>query len=61
MKIYGEGKLADAGRKEECMRHAQDLGLLETMTIGAEKPEHMDETLALLAKFPAKPLLAAKT
>ena len=61
MKIYGEGKLASAGRKEECMRHAQDLGLLDTMTIGAETPEHMDETLALLAQFPAKPLLAAKT
>jgi len=55
MKIYGAGSLA--GRTEECMRFAQDLGLLDTMTIGAEKPEQMDETLRLLAKHPAKRLV----
>ncbi len=54
MKIYGEGKLA--GRKDECMRYAQGLGLLDTMTIGAESPEQMDETLALLGKYPATEL-----
>jgi hypothetical protein len=52
MKIYGEGRLAD--RKEECIRFAQEQGLIDTMTVGAEKPEYMDETLALLAKYPAK-------
>jgi aryl-alcohol dehydrogenase-like predicted oxidoreductase len=51
MKIFGEGKLAD--RKEECIRFAQNLGLLDAMTIGFHKPEQIDEVLALLAKFPA--------
>ena len=51
MKIYGEGSLA--GRKEECMQYAQNLGLLDCMTIGAESTEQMDETLRLLAKCPA--------
>ncbi|MGQ9591017.1 MAG: aldo/keto reductase [Planctomycetota bacterium] len=52
MKIYGEGRLRD--RLEECLRFAQELGVLDAMTIGAERPEEMDETLRLLAKHPAK-------
>jgi 1-deoxyxylulose-5-phosphate synthase len=51
MKIYGQGALAD--RKEECMKFAQEQGLVDAMTIGAETPEQMDETLTLLAKYPA--------
>lgn len=51
MKIYGEGTLANM--KEECIRFAQGLGLLDTMTVGAESPEQMDETLGLLARYPA--------
>ena len=51
MKIYGEGQLAD--KKEECIRYAQTSGLLDAMTLGFEKPEEIDETLALLAKYPA--------
>lgn len=51
MKIYGEGKLV--GQKDECIRHAQNLGLLDAMTIGFEKPHEIDETLALLGKYPA--------
>lgn len=51
MKIYGEGKLA--GMKPRCMRFAQNLGLLDAMTLGAETPEQMDETLRLLKKYPA--------
>jgi 1-deoxyxylulose-5-phosphate synthase len=52
MKIYGQGDLR--GKTDECMKFAQGLGLLDAMTIGAEKPEEMDETLRLLAKHPAK-------
>jgi aryl-alcohol dehydrogenase-like predicted oxidoreductase len=51
MKIYGEGKLADM--KEECMRYAQGLGVLDAMTLGAETPEQVRESLALLSKYPA--------
>jgi aryl-alcohol dehydrogenase-like predicted oxidoreductase len=51
MKIFGEGKLAD--RKEECIRFAQGLGLLDAMTIGFHTPEQIDQVLALLAKHPA--------
>jgi len=51
MKIFGEGKLAD--RKEECLRFAQGLGLLDAMTIGFHTPEQIDEVLTLLAKYPA--------
>lgn len=51
MKIYGEGQLAD--QKEKCIRFAQELGLLDAMTVGAMTPEQMDETLRLVAKYPA--------
>jgi 1-deoxyxylulose-5-phosphate synthase len=54
MKIYGEGKLAKAPEmREECMRYAQGLGLLDAMTLGAETPEQMRESLGLLSRFPA--------
>jgi len=55
MKIYGEGSLAN--RADECIRYAQQNGLLDTMTVGAESPEQMDETLTLLGKYPAKKLV----
>jgi aryl-alcohol dehydrogenase-like predicted oxidoreductase len=51
MKIYGEGELAD--QTDECMRFAQNLGLLDAMTVGAETPEQMDDTLRLVEKYPA--------
>jgi aryl-alcohol dehydrogenase-like predicted oxidoreductase len=51
MKIYGEGQLAE--ERDECIRFAQGLGLLDAMTVGAETPEQMDETLRLIAKHPA--------
>jgi aryl-alcohol dehydrogenase-like predicted oxidoreductase len=54
MKIYGEGKLANM--KEECIRFAQNSGVLDTMTIGAETPEQLDETLRLIGRYPAKRL-----
>jgi 1-deoxyxylulose-5-phosphate synthase len=54
MKIYGEGKLAGTPEgREECMRYAQSLGLLDSMTLGAETPEQMRESIALMARFPA--------
>ncbi len=52
MKIYGEGSLAHM--KDECIRYAQDSGLLDAMTIGAESCEQMDETLRLLGKYPQR-------
>lgn len=52
MKIFGEGQLR--GEKETCIKFAQELGLLDAMTIGFEKPEQIDEVLALMAKHPAK-------
>ncbi len=51
MKIYGEGKLA--GMKEKCISFAQNLGLLDAMTVGAMTTQQMDETIRLMNKFPA--------
>ncbi len=51
MKIYGEGTLAS--RKEECIRFIQSSGLVDAITVGAETPEQMDETLRLVARYPA--------
>lgn len=51
MKIYGEGRLVHM--KDRCIRFAQNLGLLHTMTIGAESTAQLDETLRLVAKYPA--------
>ncbi len=55
MKILGEGRLAD--RKEDCIRFAQTLGLLDAMTIGFHRPEQIDEILRLMARHPATPIL----
>ncbi len=52
MKIFGEGKLTS--EKENCIRFAQELGLLDAMTIGFEAPEQIDEVLQLMHKYPAK-------
>ncbi len=51
MKILGEGKLAS--EKEPCIQFAQNLGLLDAMTIGFEKPQYVDEVLHLMGKYPA--------
>jgi aryl-alcohol dehydrogenase-like predicted oxidoreductase len=51
MKIFGEGRLKD--RKEECIKFAQGLGLLDAMTIGFHEPKQIDEVLTLLDKYPA--------
>ena len=54
MKIFGEGRLAD--QREECMKYAQELGLLDAMTIGFHTPEQIDEVLRLMHKYPARPV-----
>jgi aryl-alcohol dehydrogenase-like predicted oxidoreductase len=54
MKIFGEGQLVN--RKEECMRYAQGLGLLNAMTIGFEAQAQIDETLTLMNRHPAAPI-----
>lgn len=51
MKIFGEGQLAE--QREACMKFAQNLGTLDAMTIGFEKPEQIDEVLSLMHKYPA--------
>ncbi|MCF7849538.1 MAG: aldo/keto reductase [Kiritimatiellales bacterium] len=50
MKIYGEGQLVH--KKDECIKFAQSNGAMDAMTVGAMSPEQMDETLALVAKYP---------
>jgi predicted aldo/keto reductase-like oxidoreductase len=57
MKIFGEGRLVR--EKEQCMRFAQGLGLLDAMTIGFQAPAQIDEVLNLLAKFPAARILSS--
>ena len=51
MKIFGEGQLVQ--EREACMKFAQGLGILDAMTIGFEKSEQIDDTLRLMAKYPA--------
>jgi hypothetical protein len=54
MKIFGEGELVR--QKDECIRYAQNSGLLDAMTIGFEAPGQIDEVLTLLARHPAAAL-----
>jgi aryl-alcohol dehydrogenase-like predicted oxidoreductase len=54
MKIFGEGRLAD--QREECIKYAQELGLLDAMTIGFHTPEQIDDVLQLMHKYPARPV-----
>ncbi len=54
MKIFGEGQLVR--QKDECIRYAQGLGLLDAMTIGFEAPGQIDEVLTLLNRHPAAAL-----
>jgi aryl-alcohol dehydrogenase-like predicted oxidoreductase len=52
MKIFGEGHLSD--RRDACIKYAQELGLLDAMTIGFHKAEQIDDVLRLMHKYPAK-------
>jgi aryl-alcohol dehydrogenase-like predicted oxidoreductase len=51
MKIFGEGDLVNM--RDQCMRFAQGLGLLDAMTIGFRQPAEIDDTLTLMARHPA--------
>jgi len=42
MKLVGEGKL-DPQQRKEALKFAMDLGCIDTMTVGFEKPQHVDE------------------
>jgi aryl-alcohol dehydrogenase-like predicted oxidoreductase len=57
MKIFGEGELIN--QRDQCMRFAQGLGLLDAMTIGFARPEEIDDTLRLLARHPAARIVGA--
>ena len=50
MKVFGEGQLAQ--QRDRCVRYAQSLDCLDAMTIGFEKPEHIDDVLRLMARYP---------
>lgn len=52
MKIFGEGKLVN--ERDACMKFAQELGLLDAMTIGFENEEQIDDALRLMDRYPAK-------
>lgn len=52
MKIFGEGRLAD--QREACVKYAQELGLIDAMTIGFHTPDQIDDVLRLMHKYPAK-------
>lgn len=52
MKIFGEGQLSS--QREACVKFAQELGVLDCMTIGFEKPEQIDDVLRMIQKYPAK-------
>lgn len=54
MKIFGEGKLSS--EREQCVEFAQNLGLLDCMTIGFQENAQVDDMLRLIAKYPAKPV-----
>lgn len=54
MKIFGEGKLSN--ERETCVQYAQNLGLLDCMTIGFHEPAQVDDMLRLIARFPARPV-----
>ena len=52
MKIFGEGQLS--GEKESCVKFAQELGVLDAMTIGFHEPAQIDDMLRMIEKYPAK-------
>ncbi len=52
MKIFGEGQLR--GEKEACIQFAQELGVLDAMTIGFDATEQIDDVLRMIRRFPAR-------
>lgn len=55
MKILGAGRLSE--EREECVRFAQESGLLDAMTIGFHRPEQIDDMLRMIDRYAAKPLV----
>ena len=51
MKIFGEGKLVS--QREKCIQFAQSIGVLDSMTIGFETTEQIDDVVRLMRKYPA--------
>ena len=52
MKIFGEGKLVE--QREDCIRFAQESGVLDAMTIGFDAPNQIDDVLQLVHHYPVK-------
>jgi aryl-alcohol dehydrogenase-like predicted oxidoreductase len=52
MKIFGEGRLVD--QRDACIKYAQELGLIDAMTIGFHTAEQIDDVLRLMHKHPAR-------
>ena len=44
MKIYGEGRMKEAERRDASLRFVLGLGTVDAFIIGFEKPEHVDDT-----------------
>ena len=51
MKIYGEGQIKDPGQRFESMKYVVSNNLVDSMTIGHEKIEHVDESIQSLNKI----------
>lgn len=49
MKIYGDGQLSD--ERENCMKFAQECGVLDSMTIGINNLQQIDDNLNLFNKY----------
>ncbi len=51
MKIFGEGELAKTAElREESLKFVCGLGCVDSMTIGFEAPEHIDDTMKMLGR-----------
>ena len=48
MKIFGEGKLVDM--RAESLRYVWGLGCVDSISVGFEAPEQIDDTLKLMAR-----------
>ena len=49
MKIYGDGQLSN--ERESCMKFAQECGVLDSMTIGVNNLQQIDDNLNLFNKY----------
>ncbi len=51
MKVYGAGKLV--GKRDACMKFAQECGVQDALTLGMRSVEEINENLSLMKKYPA--------